>query len=1324
MMRRIHVTLLLIVLNIAVGVSVLAAPDGAVREIVSTDIARSTDNICAMRDKFGFLWVGTTTGLSCFDGNGVPVYPNHAGTLRSTENLSVSSLFESGENLWFGGTIGLYVFDREKNRASQFPYKTNYGVRISSRVEKILDAGQNRIWICTLGQGVFIFNTADNTLVQDSRHGSFYPDAVLGSNGLVYLASLKGQIQTFRPDGEFLGSVNLPGYVMDKNSIVMASYGNDVWIASGANLYRYNIGSSEVTHEILPAAVGNVNTILSRSDNGLLLGAASGLWLYEPSNGSVSKVQLANSKGGGHSDPRIVALAYDTDGNIIIVNPSGGISFLLVQEPAFDFVQLPAESDAYNLVNAISPDTSGKGLWIGADNGLTYFDLASRSFTPVGLPFIGPDAVKSITARADSLWIGTSHSGLMLHNAATGATRRFTYDQTVPYTVISNDINDVYCTRNGETFILTDWGMCRYNPESDNFHQLTEIGQQTQVVTMQEDRQGRLWAATASEGVLFRPTRNGRFVPFDSKVLGRQPVTMMLLDSRGTLWVATLSNGVYTFNEAKNEFEHIDIPIFTTEPITLLEEDAEGKVWIGSSNILAQLDGENNIRFFKFGRYSDVSPVHRSSALMPNGEIAVGCRNGFMTFQPKKMLLNESMIKVYPRSLSFPYVENNSEEVESMGLDLLLYTQKRVEIPFDNNSFTIHLAASHPSDMPQVRYDYMLSGIDKGWVTGVGSPEVTYNNLPPGDYEFLVRPSGVKNGEVSRLALTVLPPWYRTTLAYIVYALLFIVFGWFVFIVVRRRVRRHYRHRIDEMRIQQEREVFESKTRYFVDLVHEIRTPLMLISLPLEQIAENMREDGQLTGEKAPRYIHSMQRNLDYLLGITNQLLDFRKAENNSEIQLNLRRCDLNELLSEICRRFEEPLAADNKKITLTLPDTPTFVTFDAVKTERLLMNLIGNAMKYSRHEVDVKLVTNSDGEVSVSVADDGPGVPANEREKIFDTYYQIGNDNVAASLGTGLGLAYAKLIAVAHHGNITVSDSPGGGALFTITLPKGDDVAETVSPEMTGFDEPLPEAVSDETAAATTILVVEDNKELQNMITEALSRRFKVLTASNGVEALKVLASKDVKIIVSDVMMPRMDGMELCRRVKNDVNYSHIPFIILTAKTSHEAHEEGMQCGADVYLEKPFPIRQLMYQIANLLRTRQLFYERMRSANPLVPAKSGEKTEPVPALNRYDAEFLEKMNGIITENISDEDFSIDMLAERLNMSRSSFYRKITAVVGMPPGDYLKTFRLNYAVRLLCDGCRVTEVASNVGFTSSSYFAKCFRDKFGVLPSEYVASRC
>ncbi len=542
-----------------------------------------------------------------------------------------------------------------------------------------------------------------------------------------------------------------------------------------------------------------------------------------------------------------------------------------------------------------------------------------------------------------------------------------------------------------------------------------------------------------------------------------------------------------------------------------------------------------------------------------------------------------------------------------------------------------------------------------------------------------------------------------------------------VVVLLSRRLHRDYQRRMDTLCVEKEHETFEAKMRFFVNLVHEIRTPLTLISIPLEQMAESA-ENGTIKGEENKRHIASMQRNVNYLLGIINQLLDFRKAQDGKEVRLATSCHDVKSRLTEICRRFEHPMDTIGKHISLIMPQQEVMAVFDVDKTDRVIMNLIGNAVKYSRSRVDVTLAEPKDGTVRILVADDGPGIAPHEREHIFDTYYQIGNDNLAASLGTGLGLTYAKLIACAHGGDITVDNNEYGGATFTLTFP-----AKYVS----GDGHSVSAGAAAQAAAPLhsreiSVLLVDDNSELLATVSDALRKSYTVYTAANAAEAIEMLELKDnIDVIISDFMMPGMSGAELCRKVKDDQRFGHIPFIILTAKTDTEAKVEGMACGADVYIEKPFAIRQLTLQIANIINTREQNMARVASAatGSAVTGVPLAADDDEPSLNRVDAEFLKTLDDYIRDNISEEEFSIDVMAKQMNMSRSSFYRKLKSVTSMTPVDYLKNYRLDYSAQLLLDGVRVTEVAAMSGFTSSSYFAKCFKAKFGMIPKEYVASK-
>lgn len=614
----------------------------------------------------------------------------------------------------------------------------------------------------------------------------------------------------------------------------------------------------------------------------------------------------------------------------------------------------------------------------------------------------------------------------------------------------------------------------------------------------------------------------------------------------------------------------------------------------------------------------------------------------------------------------------------------------------------------------------MLQGIDKTWAKGTKNAEATYVRVPPGKYRFLLRKAGnADSATYAQLSIEVLPPWYRTTLAYLAYLLLI---GIGVFLTMRsysNRLRKRYNRRMEAYQAEQEKANFQSKIRFFINLVHEIRTPLTLISLPLEAMEES------LPSTSAPSHIAAIRRNVNYLLGITNQLLDFQKAE-SGKIQLSLNACDVGQLLTDVYRQFEDAMAVQGKRLQLQLPDQPIITVIDVDKVQKVLMNLLGNAGKYAQSEIIVRLEQLSLEQLRISVIDDGPGVPDNERDKIFDLYYQIGNDSVAATLGTGLGLSYAKMLAKAHDGDLLLSDSVGGGSNFQLVLPIKAPVS---TPEGSTIDSVLktteaPSGAEEGASAASgtsgtthRILVVEDNEELLQMTTDVLRPYYRVLKARDGVEALDVLRYNEVDVIVSDVMMPHMDGNELCRRVKQDINYSHIPVILLTAKTSIDAKVEGMQSGANVYLEKPFSAKQLQLQIESLLRMRQHFYERMRQIDGFTPAPDNEL-----GMNQQDLQFMEHLQKLVTDNMRDDEFSIDQLAEQMNMSRSSFYRKIKALTDMTPIEYLKMRRLEQAAHLLAQGIRITEVAERVGFTSSSYFAKCFKARFGVLPKDYEST--
>lgn len=562
------------------------------------------------------------------------------------------------------------------------------------------------------------------------------------------------------------------------------------------------------------------------------------------------------------------------------------------------------------------------------------------------------------------------------------------------------------------------------------------------------------------------------------------------------------------------------------------------------------------------------------------------------------------------------------------------------------------------------------------------------------------------NDRTASLRIIITPPWWLSIPAYITYALaLFFIIGYITY-RWRMHVKRKYHQMMEDFRITQDKEIYKQKISFFINLVHEIRTPLSLICLPLEKL-----RDGKI--EEHGKHLTLIEKNVSYLLEITNQLLDFQKIE-NKKMKLDLKRHDINAIIKDIAEQFKDAASIKGLELSVSLPAPEMEAIVDNDIIRKIMVNLMSNALKYAASMIELSL-KESDGHIVICVSNDGPRIPEGQKEKIFQIFYQIPDDKKQMP-GTGIGLAFSKSLAESHQGTLSVENLPSSGCSFILSLPlkrATEKLPETEShPESEGFEPDLPQTKN----KRHTVLIVEDNIELQNEIREALEQWYKVYTAGNGKEALEKLETNDATdVIVSDVMMPEMDGIEMCRHIKTNLTYLHIPIILLTAKTNLESKTEGMENGAEVYMEKPFSIKQLHNQIENLLKLRLAFHELMlRSAGTTHETPISEYIQ-----SECDITFMKEVDTALTKHLDEESFSVDNLADAMNMSRTNFYRKLKMLTGMAPNIYIKNFRLNQAAELLAQNMRINEVMLRVGFMAPSYFAKCFKAKFGKLPKEY-----
>ena len=702
---------------------------------------------------------------------------------------------------------------------------------------------------------------------------------------------------------------------------------------------------------------------------------------------------------------------------------------------------------------------------------------------------------------------------------------------------------------------------------------------------------------------------------------------------------------------------------------------------------------------------------YKSGYKSPDGTIYFGCIEGLISFNPETLLGRKTdyVPPIYITDFSL-LDEKVAVGGRNSPLRKSIICSDSIRLKHDQNSLSLQIAALSYREPQTSRLLYKLEGFDDQWrQCSPGSATITYSKIPYGKYNFRVRlPAGSDHAgpeAEKRLFIEVSPPFYLSAAAYVVYGLL--ALGALVLIRIyytRRNVRRQQQH-IQAFEREKERELYNAKISFFTNIAHEIRTPLTLIKGPLENILGR-----QMTDRSMAEDLIVMDRNTNRLLDLTNQLLDFQKIE-KERLSLNLTRQNVTDIVEETFYRFSSSAKQQHKTFELDPGEGAIHAQVDREAFTKILSNLMNNALKYSETMIRVGLSVAGDA-FRLTVTNDGEVVPPEMREAIFAPFFR--HTRKEESTGTGIGLALSRSLAELHHGTLAM-EADTELNVFVLTVPlcrqEAEAVVETVSAEDA-------ESISDERGdpgwEAYSVLVVEDNPEMCAFIRRQVSESYSVLTAGNGVEALELLEKNYVNVIISDIMMPKMDGIEFCRQVKTDLRYSHIPLILLSAKTNLRSKISGMDAGADAYVEKPFSSDYLLSVIANLIKSRQMLSEAF-SKNPLVLANTV-------ATSSVDTDFIVRLQEIIQANLSDPEFKINDIAEMVHMSRASFYRKIKGVLNMTPNDYLRLERLKTAARLLRDKrYHINEVCYMVGFSSTSYFAKCFQKQFGVLPKKYAS---
>lgn len=1283
-----------------------------------------------VQDRNGFMWFGTKDGLNRFDGQSFQIFKYIPQKENSLGNSFVTTLYEDKEgSIWVGTDAGIYIYYPQEEVFRSFSLKATDGSTVEKTVTMITGDKEGNIWIVAEMQGLYCYNSQQQSLINYQLKKSNIRSFNIDKTGTIWVSFYEGglyfskdnlkTVQPFKtPDGEepFKDEVISKTYLGPYNCLYIGSEKSGMKEADLSTHKIRNLTLSDKSGEQV-----FVRDFIPYLDNELWIGTESGIYIYNFKTDTSTHLRSSAYDPYSLSDNAVYSLFVDKEDGLWIGTYFDGINYLPKQYTYFKkYYPTGKNTDLQGRrVREISESTDGT-LWIGTeDNGLYNFNTKTNSFE-----FFAPSKdftnVHGLCMDNDNLWVGTFSKGVKVINSKKEIIKSYLKGDR-KNSLNDNSVFTICKTRTGQIYLGTLFGLLRYNNNTDDFTEIPEL-KNIFVYDIIEDSKGNLWLATYVNGAFRYDINQDKWTHYthnekDENSLSYNKVLSIFEDSKKQIWLTTQGRGFCRFDAEKEVFIPYDSSLgMPNDVIFQIVEDDNGFFWITTNNGLVKFNPEDkSIRVFTIANGLLSNQFNYKSGFKSHdGTILFGSIDGLISFNPNSFSENKY---IPPVIITDFLLFNQKVEVgkPNSPLKKSITFSESIELTSEQNSFSLRIAAMSYQAPEMNKLMYKLEGFDKDWLPVTESSLITYSNIGYGNYVFKVRGSnsdGVWNDKETHLHIKILPPFYLSIWAYLFY---FLIIAGSVLLFIRdikRRNNRKQRRLLNLFNQKKERELYNVKIEFFTNVAHEIRTPLTLIKGPLDNIIKKGNVDDETSLD-----LDIMSKNTSRLLNLTNQLLDFRKTEIQG-INMNFVECNISEILRETSIRFIPLEKQKELDFKLNIPQTDFYAHVDKEAFTKILSNLFNNAIKYSETYVHISLIVDKEEDkvFHVNIVNDGPVVPKEMRDEIFKPFVRYNKDqSQKATVGTGIGLALSRSLAELHHGNLYMDDLLHLNS-FYLTLPIHQENVIKLSSDPTSIDNLKSNNlhIADRKKSnRPSLLLVEDNLEMLLFVSRVLSNDYDILTAENGIKALEILDNTAVNLIISDIMMPQMDGFELCKAIKSDLNYSHVPIILLTAKTNLQSKIEAMDIGADVYIEKPFSNEYLLASVANLLQNREIVREAF-TKSPFVAADTMAITKP-------DEEFLIKLNEIIQSNLSNPNFSIDDMADTFFMSRSSFYRKIKGIVGVSPNEFLRLERLKKAARLLKeDIAHVNEVCYMVGFNSPSYFTKCFYKQFEILPKDYT----
>jgi signal transduction histidine kinase/ligand-binding sensor domain-containing protein/DNA-binding response OmpR family regulator len=1324
------------------------------------------------KDSRGYLWVGTVNGLNCYDGNTVKVYRKEEGKEGTLVNNSISRIFEDNrQRLLIITATGLSVFDPVYDRFSNDDslFHKNIEIPKTDIVEVFLDKERNLLFI-TRAAGIFKYDSKKdivshfNTTFEVGETLSIITGASLGKDGNIWLINQNFDLIKFDPVSNTVKAI----YPKVSDELQPSSYDHGVfadskgivWLFSRneqeglikfdpttrkVTIYKTEYSTNQISNNIIASVIEDASgNILVGTDHG-------GLNIINRVTGNIRVIQNDPGDKNSIAQNSTICLFLD-DMNILWVGTyKKGISYYHPDLFKFSaYTQHPYKKNwlEYDDVNTFVEDRSGN-LWIGTNGGgLVYFDRDNNTFKtykhdPNNKNSLSSNVIVDLFLdHTGGLWIGTYMGGL---NYFYGNNfKRFFHNPQDVNSISSDNIWSLFEDADHKLWVGTLGGGANcFSWQSGNLVRenidMPSTFKTTNVMSIAGAHDQNVWFATVS-GIACYSRTSKRITQFFNDPEKNSIVSNSTLDiycdHRGLIWVGT-REGLNILNPQTGKFtlltERDGLP--GNDILTILE-DEKGNMWLGTPRGLCNLIlsfKESGDFSFTVKNYDEKDGLHgkafneHAALKTRRGELVFGGADGFSIFKPE----NLNSEKITPKLVFSGFeVQNKPVDVgQEINKRILLPTSlnhvDHINLKYFEKTFSISFAALNFINPDKTLYHYKMEGFNSDWiVAGSSSRKVTYTNLHPGDYTFKVFASDIDNSlksEEISLEIEVLPPFWRTKWAYSLYLILTLGLIFYSIQLIIKRERNKFLIQQERMETAKVHEMDMLKLKFFTNISHEIRTPLTLILSPLDRIiktTENIQNKEQL---------RLIQRNAKRLLTLINQLLDFRRLEVQG-LTLLLREEEFVSFCKEATESFSDLSESRNIQLTFNSNVEELMASFDYDKIEKILFNLLSNAFKFT-HEggkigVTLQYDSNSgqDQRVKIIVCDTGIGVPDDKQELIFERFVQSLPEGSTVNKGSGIGLSLSKEFVQMHDGTIKVQSKVGEGSCFEVTLPLKEAFKiqmlskETQLFESNHLSEMYTEnnrSDSTKTSGLLKILLVEDNPDIRFYLKDNLKTDYQILEAINGFEAWDSILKEMPDLIVSDIMMPVMDGLELCRKVKTDNRTSHIPVILLTARTTDQQKYEGLETGADDYITKPFNFEVLELRIKNLIEQRRKLKQSFHKNLELQPSEI--------SITSLDDKFLKKIKEITEKNMHEPNFSVEKLSSEFGISRAHLYNKLVALTGKTPIEYIRILRIRRAAQLLEKSqLTVMEIAYKVGFNDPRYFTKHFKSEYMMTPTEFA----